>query len=562
MRILLLCHSFNSLSQRLHVDLRELGHVVSVELDIHDDSTRQAVARFRPDVIIAPFLKRAIPADVWRSVLTLIVHPGIRGDKGPNALDWAILNRESRWGVTLIEAREDMDAGPVWAWREFAMREATKSSLYRHEVTEAAIACVVEALERIVAGNAVPLMAANWGEGGTRGAVPAQRRRLDPLTMTALEALTIIRASDGDPGAGLMFGNTIYRVFDAKIAEGIKAEPGRLLGRSEAGIAFAFREGALWIGHARKAGKGQLKLPTAFAFDDVGQLAEIPGPERVTYAEQEGVGVIRFTFYNGAMSTTECDALRRAVALARQRPLKVLLLLGCADCWSNGIHLSVIENAESAADESWANINAMNDLVREIILSDDRIVLAGLTGNAGAGGVFLSLAADKVLMREGVILNPHYKDMGNLYGSEYWTYLLPMRLGEERARAVMQARLPMGVEEALRLGLVTDRLPAGIKAAQEALSAAAAALAGSDEIDAMIAEKAERRRRDEAVKPLAAYREEELARMKRNFYGFDPSYHVARHNFIRKVPKSRTPATLVAQEEKTMRTMLAGRLAT
>lgn len=35
MRILLLPHSFNSLTQRLHVDFRERGHTVSVELDIH-----------------------------------------------------------------------------------------------------------------------------------------------------------------------------------------------------------------------------------------------------------------------------------------------------------------------------------------------------------------------------------------------------------------------------------------------------------------------------------------------------------------------------------------------
>lgn len=35
MRILLLPHSFKSLTQRLHVDFRERGHTVSVELDIH-----------------------------------------------------------------------------------------------------------------------------------------------------------------------------------------------------------------------------------------------------------------------------------------------------------------------------------------------------------------------------------------------------------------------------------------------------------------------------------------------------------------------------------------------
>ncbi|WP_258119802.1 hypothetical protein [Mesorhizobium onobrychidis] len=86
MRILLLCHDFNSLSQRLHVDLRRAGHEVTVDLDIHDDFTREAVVLFSPDLVIAPFLKRPIPADVWRGTLCLIVHPGIRGDRGPSAL--------------------------------------------------------------------------------------------------------------------------------------------------------------------------------------------------------------------------------------------------------------------------------------------------------------------------------------------------------------------------------------------------------------------------------------------------------------------------------------------
>ena len=50
--------------------------------------------------------------------------------------------------------------------------------------------------------------------------------------------------------------------------------------------------------------------------------------------------------------------------------------------------------------------------------------------------------------------------------------------------------------------------------------------------------------RDEADKPLAAYRADELARMRRNFYGFDSSYHVARSYFVRKTPPSWTPRHL------------------
>ncbi|MDO6965956.1 enoyl-CoA hydratase-related protein [Rhizobium alvei] len=544
MRILLLCHSFNSLSQRLHVDLRRAGHVVSVELDIHDDLTREAVALFAPDLILAPFLKRPIPADIWRKTRSLIVHPGIRGDRGPHALDWAILEGESQWGVTLIEAREEMDAGPVWAWREFPMRLARKSSLYRHEVTEAAVACTFEAIERIGSGQG-PAMEANWGQGRERRACRRSDRTLDPARQTIAEALHVVHASDGDPGAALVIGGEDYLVFDASEAEGLSGEPGALLARSGGSLAMAFRDGALWIGHLRRPQRSSLKLPAIRLLGaEAKDLPELPGPEPCRYQEVAGVGFLDFRFHNGAMSTADCNALRAAILAARQRPTSVLVLRGDADCWSNGIHLGIIESADSAADESWANINAMNDLVQAIIETDDRLVIAAVTGNAGAGGVFLSLAADEVWMREGVILNPHYKDMGNLYGSEYWTYLLPARIGAERAGIVTQARLPMGIDEAIELGLATRRLPGIIVAADRDLLQAATELAASGEIAERIAAKRARRARDEAEKPLAAYREEELKRMRRNFYGFDPSYHVARYNFIRKTPKSRTPATL------------------
>ncbi|HIP23145.1 MAG TPA: hydrogenase maturation protein, partial [Rhodobacteraceae bacterium] len=67
---------------------------------------------------------------------------------------------------------------------------------------------------------------------------------------------------------------------------------------------------------------------------------------------------------------------------------------------------------------------------------------------------------------------------------------------------------------------------------------------------ALIAAKTARRAADEAVKPLADYRAEELKKMRRNFFGFDPSYHVARYNFVHKVCKSRTPVTLARHRDK------------
>ncbi len=172
----------------------------------------------------------------------------------------------------------------------------------------------------------------------------------------------------------------------------------------------------------------------------------------------------------------------------------------------------------------------------------DRLTVAALCGNAGAGGVFLALAADRVWLRNGVVLNPHYKGMGNLYGSEYWTYLLPRRVGEARAREITVRRLPMGGQEAVALrsrgrairegaAHLPHRRPERVRRRWQPIR----------RFRELLAAKRAEREHDEAAKPLERYREEELARMKLNFYGFDPSYHVARYHFVYKLPKARTP---------------------
>jgi putative two-component system hydrogenase maturation factor HypX/HoxX len=75
------------------------------------------------------------------------------------------------------------------------------------------------------------------------------------------------------------------------------------------------------------------------------------------------------------------------------------------------------------------------------------------------------------------------------------------------------------------------------------------ALAQAPDFPARLAAKAAARARDEAAKPLAAYRAEELDQMRRNFYGFDPSYHVARYHFVLKSPASWTPRHLARHRE-------------
>ena len=127
LRILFLVSAHNGLSQRAWIALTELGHEVTVAVVDSAGAMEAAVGEHDPELIVCPFLKTMIPESIWANHRCLIVHPGPKGDRGPSSLDWAIELGMSEWGVTVLEANGQLDAGEVWATRSFRMCELGKS---------------------------------------------------------------------------------------------------------------------------------------------------------------------------------------------------------------------------------------------------------------------------------------------------------------------------------------------------------------------------------------------------------------------------------------------------
>jgi putative two-component system hydrogenase maturation factor HypX/HoxX len=259
----------------------------------------------------------------------------------------------------------------------------------------------------------------------------------------------------------------------------------------------------------------------------------------LAYEEHAGVGYLHFDFYNGAMSTDQCRRLLDAYRYARERDTRVIVLMGGPDFFSNGIHLNVIEASEDPAAESWFNLLAIDDVVREVIETDSHLVVSALSGDAAAGGVPFALAADQVMAREDVVLNPYYRHMGGLYGSEYWTYLLPRRVGADMAARLTSAPFePVGAQRAVEIGLLDAAVGATAAAFRAEVRRFAERLAADPATVARLGQKRRARERDEQRKPLGAYRAEELARSHECFFGADRSYHEARRRFVYKTGKA------------------------
>src|SRR6266496_2487076 len=503
MRILFLTTAHNSLSQRAFVELVDRGHTVVVVIASSEEVMLEAVEREHPDLIVAPMLKKVIPASIWQQHTCIIVHPGIKGDRGPSSLDWAILNACEEWGVTLLQAGAEMDAGDIWASRAFAMREGSKSHLYRHEVTEAAIQGLLETIVKVESNTFVP-KPLDYRREDVKGRLQASMKQADRAIDWAepsASILRMIRSADSFPGIlDMVLGMQCY-LYGAHEEGVFRGTPGEIIAKRNGAICHAY---------------------------------DVQTYHDIWYEERQAVGYLHFDFYNGAMSTDHCQRLRAAFSLIRRRPTKVIVLIGGTDFWSNGIHLNMIEAAADPAHESWRNIQAMNDLVQELITTESHLVISALQGNAAAGGVMMALAADFVYARKGIVLNPHYKGMGNLYGSEYWTYLLPKRVGGEKARELTEALLPISTRTAHRIGLLDDAFEEDAASFCEHIRKLAEELASSHRYEHMLEEKRHTRKHDEERKPLQAYRNEELQRMWLNFFGADRRYHLARKHFVYK----------------------------
>ncbi|MFI5719288.1 hydrogenase maturation protein [Nocardia sp. NPDC051750] len=563
LRVLLVASAFNSLTQRVHTELRGRGFEVGVELALGDDLLRARVAHFRPDLILAPMLTTAIPEDIWTEYTVLIVHPGPKGDRGPSSLDWAISSGAREWGVTVLQAVAEMDAGPIWASVPFPVATCGKSEVYRNEVSDAAVAAVLLAVDRFAGGEFEP-EPLDYSRPDVRGELRpyhSQRyRMIDWRTEDTASILRKLRAADSQPGVLDEFYGREYFIHGGHREDRLRGVPGTVIATRDGAVCRATVDGAVWLPQLRRrrtpGGPPTFKRPAvdALGADLARDIPEVPVTpaeaavrdtwSELRYYEQGSVGYLEFAFAGGAMSTEQCRRLLAAYQQACARPVRTLVLGPARDFFSNGIHLNVIEAADDPAEESWRNITAMNDLVEAILTTTDKLVISALAGNAAAGGVMLALAADEVWCRESVVLNPHYRLMG-LYGSEYWTYSLPRRVGATEAARLTRETLPVGAGAAADIGLVDRVVAGGTTQFREWVRREATLLADSPELENRLTAKKQLREADESAKPLADYRAEELAHMRRNFFAEGEPYHELRRNFVYNVEPPATPAYLL-----------------
>jgi len=567
-RVLLIATVFNSLSQRIYCELKEMNHSLSVQLSTSDQAMEKAVDTFSPDIIICPYLIRFIPASIYEHIPTFIIHPGIRGDKGPHSLDHALLQKKETWGVSVIRANGEFDGGDIYAQSNFKMRCTKKSSLYRREVSSASSKAIKQLLSSMLNEQ---ISIQTQLKTPMHTILKQEDRKINWNKDSNKEIILKINAADSYPGVlDTILGKEVYLfgVWDENLEKdsllyelASKAQDKEIFAKRDGAVCIKTREGALWISHMKEVGK--FKLPSTYVLKDLlrgTKEVRIPlflekrihGFHEIYLEMKNDIAYLYFNFHNGAFSSEQSIRLKYAIEEMRDR-CKVLVLMGGDEFFSNGIHLNILEDSKKQGEDGWSNINAMNDMVRSVLLSDDFLTVAALRGGAGAGGFFLALACDYVLAREGLVFNPHYKTMG-LSGSEFHTYTLPKRVGEEKAESLLDEALPILSSEAKKIGLIDKVLSEKYKDFKDELDTFLHTLV-SDE-DAWFDQLDKKRDNLEEDSALITQKhKKELVTMHPEFWDEKSSFHALRRAFVYKQCPHSTPKQLQYKEAKCMSTV-------
>lgn len=536
MKILLLITSFNSLSQAVYVWLKDNDYFV--EIVYSKSRTRDdEIKAFNPDIILCPFLKSFIPEHIYKTYQTFIFHPGIKGDRGAYSIEWALFHQKNSWGAVWLKANEKFDAGDIYASCKFTLRDSYKASIYRDEMFNYAVELLPKLLKNIKNNKTSPQIqnqvhdrfttSINWNKD------------------TSKEIIKKINMLDSFPGVkDNILGVECY-LFGAWAEEKIqKNRPKQILIKRDGAICISTIDGVIWITHLKEV--GGFKLPATYVLKDKLQgikedrLPLIFNKSYKTFYEisceiKDDIGYLYFNFHNGAFRSEQCMRLKYAIEYLKEN-VKVIVLMGGDDFFSNGINLNILEDSKKSGEDGWSNINAINDLVSSIIYASEVITIASLSKNAGAGGVFLATACDYVVGAKNVVLNPHYKTLG-LSGSEYHTYTLSKRVGEYGAKRLLENCLPISTEQAYKIGLIDELFYNDYIESLE--SFCQKLIKDEDKYDDFIWGKEEFLETNKNL--IESHKKNEIKIIYPEFWDKDSTFHNLRYEFVYKICPTITP---------------------
>ena len=234
---------------------------------MRDSEVQDLFTRLKPDLVVLAFVTDIFPERLLNipTIGTICYHPSLLPrHRGGSAINWAIIQGDTRTGLTILWSDKGIDTGPILLQKEIEIGSyETTGSLYFNTLFPMGIDAMVEAVELIKTGKA-PRVPQDDSKATYEPLCDDRVASVD-FEKPIKDIYNLIRGCDPQPGAYTTFKGKRLRFYDARMnpAE-MKKQAGEIVSIGEKALQIAVKGGVIQVGKLR-VDKGEKIGPIEFA---------------------------------------------------------------------------------------------------------------------------------------------------------------------------------------------------------------------------------------------------------------------------------------------------------
>ena len=215
--------------------------------------------KLKPDLNVMAFVTDIVPESIlnYPKLGTIQYHPSLLPrHRGGSAINWAVINGETRTGLTIFWPDKGIDTGPILLQKEVDIApDDTVGSLYFKKLFPLGIEAIKESVELIRQGKA-PHTPQDESQATYEGL--CTQATID-WNQPVLKIYNLIRGTNPQPGATTSYRSNKLKVFDSELHTGeVKDSSGEVIEITELGFLVAAPGGAILIKRVQPAGSPKI----------------------------------------------------------------------------------------------------------------------------------------------------------------------------------------------------------------------------------------------------------------------------------------------------------------
>ena len=206
--------------------------------------------RLKPDLNVMAFVTSILPDSIlnYPKMGTIQYHPSLLPKhRGGSAINWALINGETKTGITIFWPDRGVDTGPILLQKEVEISpDDTVGSLYFEKLFPVGIEALVDGIELIKKGIA-PRIPQDESQATYEG-LCTEKDAIINWSAPIDRVYNLIRGTNPQPGAITYFHGKTLKIFDAKpIYDIVGGLPGQIVNSSAEGFVVSLKRGAILV---------------------------------------------------------------------------------------------------------------------------------------------------------------------------------------------------------------------------------------------------------------------------------------------------------------------------